>query len=690
VVPYSEEIDYQCWLNYKNVEVPYLLDQYRSYLNNIIIDGDSLIIESIKGELGYAIERLLGILPNINKDFESDKITLIGKIGSTLTGDLDIDNEDIGRMKKEGFLIKTVKSSRKQCLVVTSQTDQGLLYGVFRLIRILQSGESIGRLHILENPSAPLRIINHWDSLNGTVERGYAGKSIFYRNNELVDNLNRIRDYARLLSSIGINGIVLNGINVSQEEVRLIDDKIYIVEKLNDIFKRYGIKVYLSVNFASPIILGKLKTADPLDESVVNWWKEKVAFIYSHIPDFGGFAIKADSEGQPGPFAYNRSHSQGANMIAEQLYPFGGVLMWRCFVYNCQQDWRDRKTDRAKAAYEVFMPLDGQFLDNVILQIKNGPMDFQVREPVNPLFGGLKKTNQILELQITQEYTGQQKHLCCLIPQWMEILEFDTFAWGEGTTVKKIISGAFSNSENFGMAGISNVGDDANWTGHTLAQANLFGFGRLAWNPDLKAQDLIKEWILCTFGDDETLVKNLSEMMMHSWEIYENYTSPLGIGWMVNPGHHYGPNVDGYEYSRWGTYHRANHFGIGVDRTVKSGTGYTAQYQNNNFEKFEHLDSCPDELLLFFHHVSYIYRLKSNKTVIQHIYDTHFEGVEQVQWLIDTWKELEHIIDRKRYEDVLSRLILQKEHAKEWRDVINTYFYRKTMIHDEKRRQIYL
>jgi len=308
---------------------------------------------------------------------------------------------------------------------------------------------------------------------------------------------------------------------------------------------------------------------------------------------------------------------------------------------------------------------------------------------VNPLFGGFQKTNQILEFQITQEYTGQQKHLCYLVPQWKEVLDFDTFLFGEGTSVSKIVSGSVFNSQNFGIAGISNIGDEINWTGHTLAQANLYGFGRLAWDPSLTSKKIIEEWIKCTFGNNETVLNNLSEMMLKSLNIYEKYTAPLGVGWMVNPGHHYGPNVDGYEYSRWGTYHKADHCGIGVDRTLKSGTGFTAQYRQQNFEKYEHLDSCPDELLLFFHHVSYIYKLSNNKTVLQHIYDTHFEGVEDVQWLIDKWQGLERYIDSKRYSSVYQRLLEQKESAKEWRDVINSYFYRKTMIYDKKGRKIY-
>ena len=324
-----------------------------------------------------------------------------------------------------------------------------------------------------------------------------------------------------------------------------------------------------------------------------------------------------------------------------------------------------------------------------MLQIKNGPLDFQVREPVSPLFGGLEKTAQLIELQITQEYTGQQKHLCYLVPQWKEALDFETYARGEGSTVKRIVDGSLFERRHCGFAGVANVGDDPNWTGHDLAQANLYGFGRLAWDPDLSAAEIAREWAGLTFGNDRRITGTIGEMLLDSWRIYESYTAPLGVGWMVNPGHHYGPNVDGYEYSRWGTYHRADCHGIGVDRTASTGTGFTLQYHPGNTEKYEALATCPDELLLFFHHVPYAHRLRSGKTVIQHIYDTHFEGVQQVSGLIDRWKSLKDLIPDERYERVLERLEEQLAHAAEWRDVINAYFHRKTGIEDALGRKIF-
>ncbi|MFP4660885.1 MAG: alpha-glucuronidase family glycosyl hydrolase [Halanaerobiales bacterium] len=680
--------DYHCWLAYDRIKDEDKLIMYKKITGKIFIPGDSLIIKSAEEELNRGIIGITGFSPELNKSEYKDCTLLVIKANENYSSGVFTEDE-LEILSEEGYLIKSLARNKKEQIIIGARTDRGILYGVFRFLNLLQMEEDINNVSLLSNPSNNIRIINHWDNLDGSIERGYAGKSIFYKDNQLTDNLDRVKDYARLLSSIGINSIAINNVNVHYEETRLISDKIDMVKTLAGLFRNYGIKTFLSVNYASPIQLSAIETADPLDEGVRQWWKDKVVEIYQNIPDFGGFLVKADSENRPGPFTYNRNHADGANMLAEALEPFGGIVIWRCFVYNCQQDWRDYETDRARAAYDNFMPLDGKFKQNVVLQIKNGPMDFQVREPVSPLFGGLGKTNQILELQITQEYTGQQKHLCYLVPLWKEVLEFETFARGEGSTVKRIVDGSLIPQKYSGFASVVNVGNDENWTGHTLAQANLHGYGRLAWNPDLSAKELAEEWISLTFANDEKVVSKISKMLLDSWEIYENYTSPLGIGWMVNPNHHYGPNVDGYEYSRWGTYHRADHFGIGVDRTVEHGTGYVGQYYPENAVRYESLEKCPDELLLFFHHVPYTYKLDSGKTVLQHIYDTHFRGVEQVKELIEHWKSLDGRIDDETFNHVLARLNIQLEHSKEWRDVINTYFYRKTGIADEHGRNIY-
>ncbi len=641
---------------------------------------ESLVFKTALNELKFGLEKILGKAPADTAD--SDGGIVLGFCENIKS----LPEELASGVEKEGYIVRY----RDGKTIIAGKTDRGVLYGVFAFLRLLQLETPLEKINLVNNPANMLRMINHWDNMDGTIERGYAGNSIFYANNGFIDDKTRVRDYARLLASIGINGIVINNVNVHYHETRLIT-KLYLPEvaKLADIFREYGITVFLSVNFASPVELGELPTADPLDVRVQNWWREKAEEIYSYIPDFGGFLVKADSEYRPGPFTYGRDHAEGANMLAKALEPFGGVVIWRCFVYNCKQDWRDRKTDRANAAYDTFMPLDGKFMDNVILQIKNGPMDFQVREPVSPLFGGLTKTNQMLELQITQEYTGQQKHICYLVPQWKEILDFDTFAEGRGSTVREIIAGKIYPQKYGGIAAVSNIGSDLNWTGHVLAQANLYGYGCLAFNPDRSAEEITEEWVRLTFSSHPYVVKTISSILLKSWRTYENYTSPLGIGWMVNPGHHYGPNVDGYEYSPWGTYHRADCFGIGVDRSVETGTGFAGRYHKENAEMYNNIETCPEELLLFFHYVPYTYRLKSGKTLIQHIYDTHFEGVEQVRKFREQWLTLKELIDKERFEHVLGRLEIQIRDAIEWRDVINSYFYRKSGIPDEKGRTIY-
>lgn len=667
--------DYGCWLQY-DLLPPELLARYGQQFEAIAVKGGKTLTEAITEELRLGLAGLLGTSVSFVEAEEEASLVVRLEGGPAEPG------------AEEAFRLQVQGDEGSLRALVSSTGERGLLYGTFAFLRALQLGEISPGFKLEDGPSTPLRLINHWDNLDGSVERGYAGKSIFFRENRLVEDLERVRDYARLLASIGINGVAVNNVNVHQEETQLIASKLAMVKTLSSIFRGYGIRLFLSINFASPWEFG-LDTADPLEPQVQQWWKERVAAIYSQIPDLGGFLVKADSEHRPGPFTYGRTHAEGANMLGEALKPYGGVVIWRCFVYNCQQDWRDTQTDRARAAYDHFQPLDGQFMDNVILQIKNGPMDFQVREPVSPLFGGLERTNQILELQITQEYTGQQRHLCYLVPMWKEVLDFDTYARGEGSTVARIAAGAVFPMAFSGIAGVSNVGSDPNWTGHTLAQANLYGYGRLAWNPGLSAERITREWAVLTFGHDPEVVQTVSSLLLGSWEAFENYTVPLGIGWMCNPGHHYGPSPEGYEFSRWGTYHRADRTAIGVDRTVQGGTGFAGQYRAENARLYESLESCPEELLLFFHRIPYTHVLRSGKTLIQHIYDTHFRGVEQVEEMISRWEQLAGKVHPETFSHVRERLEIQLVDAKEWRDVINTYFYRLTHIPDARGRKIY-
>jgi len=584
----------------------------------------------------------------------------------------------------EGFTI----SKEKENVKVSANTTKGLLYGFFHLYKKLVTGKE---LHTFSSiPNQAIRMINHWDDFNGVGERGYAGESIFYANNKFRHNYDTIHEYARLLSSVGINSISINNVNVREDARFFITEK-YLgeVKAIAEIFHKYGITTYLSINYAAPVSVGGLENSDPLNPLVAEFWKDIAKQIYKTIPYFGGFVVKADSEGEPGPFTYGRDHDDGANVLARALKPYGGRVIWRCFVYNCLQDWRDRSIDRARAAYDNFMKLDGKFEDNVILQIKNGPIDFQVREPVSPLFGALKHTNQILEFQITQEYTGQQKHICCLLPMWKEVLDFDTKYNVPKSHIKDIFREQSLNSEYSGIAAVGNVGTDNNWTGHKLAQVNLFGYGKLIWDNNLSSEEIVDEWIDLTFDLDKNKKAILAEILLTSRQTYEDYTTPLGVGFMVRPNHHYGPDIDGYEYDRWGTYHFADRNGIGVNRTLKNGTGYARQYSDARFAEYENIETCPDNVVLFFHHLPYTHVLHSGKTLIQHIYDTHFEGYEKVEKYVEMWKQLESVLDEDSYKNVAMRLEEQIRCARDWRDQINTYFYRKSGIADELNREIY-
>lgn len=656
----------QAWLTYKRKN----RKSQESYFHFLYMNEESTVVRTAAAELRRAALEIMGIQMRNEGD--------AGKAGILL---LCEENCKTGR---EGYQLEEKEGQIK----IISEGAEGLLYGSFALIRLIQLDKELTNLSKSVRPSNPLRMLNHWDNADGSIERGYSGNSFFFHDQKLLVN-DRTIEYARLAASVGINGCVINNVNVRGNASRLID---YTygeeVKALAELFLEYGIRLYISLNFAAPMELGNLPTADPMNKEVRCWWKNTMDDIFKRIPGLGGFLVKADSEGRPGPFTYGRTHADGANMLAEAVAPYGGLIIWRCFVYDCQQDWRDKKTDRARSGYDNFKPLDGSFLDNVILQVKNGPMDFQVREPVSPLLLGLEKTNQMLEVQIAQEYTGQQRHVCYLIPMFKEILNFPCKGETENDSVSDIIGGKTYHNLNCGMAAVANTGDDENWTGHDLAAANLYGFGRLSFQTELTGEEIAEEWVRCTYGNEKDVVVAIKKILMMSWPAYEMYTSPLGIGWMVNPGHHYGPNVDGYEYDRWGTYHRADHLGIGVDRSM-AGTGFTGQYPQPLCSMYDNLDTCPDELLLFFHHVLYTYRLKSGKTVIQHIYDTHFEGANKVKEMADLWDSLNGKVPDKVFKRVKLRFEHQIEHSKEWRDQVNSYFFRKSMIKDEKRRIIY-
>ena len=486
--------------------------------------------------------------------------------------------------------------------------------------------------------------------------------------------------YARLMASIGINGVVINNVNVRRRAKLLLTDEFSDrLADLGELFGKYGIKLFICPDFAAPKTIGGMDTADPLNKEVVNWWESTCAHLFEKVRNLGGFLVKADSEGEPGPMAYGRTHADGANMLAKAVKPYGGIVIWRCFVYNCTQDWRDKNTDRACASYENFIGLDGQFDDNVYLQAKNGPVDFQIREPVHPLFGAMNNTNLIIEFQLAQEYTGQQKHVCWLIPMFREIMEHHTRHDLPDDRVSRIVCG---------VAAVANTGDSYCWTGSELAAANLYGYGRLLFDEKLSCTEIAEEWAELTFGDDDKVISAVKEILLDSKQAYEDYTVPLGIGWMCHPNDHYGPSPWGYEFDRWGTYNRADRDAVGVDRSAK-GTGYSLQYAPSWAEIYGDTDKCPDELLLFFHRVPYTHILHSGKTVIQHIYDTHFEGYAKAEHFAELWKSLEGRIDDSIYQNGCERFAEQLRCAREWRDIINCFFHRLSGIDDEQGRVIY-
>lgn len=627
---------------------------------------------------------------------------------SDLAAALGLDPGALPTLPASGFAI--VRTAGRA--VVLGADDAAALRGLYALAREHAVAALRSEPHpdgvTTSAPAMPLRMLDHWDNMTvhpvmGQVERGYSGGSIFFADGEVRTDLSRVRAYARLLAATGIDAVALNNVNVHAREARLLTDGLPDVARVAAQLRAYGIRTFLSVSFGSPRLLGGLDTNDPLDPGVAAWWAEAANAVYDVVPDFGGFLVKADSEGQPGPFAYGRSHADGANVLAAALAPHGGTVLWRAFVYNHTQDWRDRSTDRARAAYDHFAPLDGAFADNVIVQVKHGPMDFQVREPLSPVIAAMPRTRVALELQVTQEYTGHQRHVCYLAPAWREYL---TFPLDGERTVAEIVARTPGEGAGRarpahpagGIAAVSNVGDDEFWTGHPLAQANLYAFGRLAWDPTLEPDAVLEEWIALTFAGAgpaalPRIRAALHAVMAGSWLRYEGYTAPLGVGFMVTPGTHYGPSVDGYEYSPWGTYHFADRDGVGVDRTRATGTGYTGQYPAPWRDVYESRRTCPDELLLFFHHVPYDHVLHSGKTVIQHVYDSRADAVAELDDVDAQWESLADLvgtaIPTALDTRVRERLAEQRRSAVEWRDQVRSYFFRKSGVPDATGRRIY-
>jgi alpha-glucuronidase len=677
----NAETSADAWLRYSRLD-PKTIKTSSDLPSSIVVLGESPLLETARQELVRGFDQILGQKLSGKGEFSSNTLVLgtIDNLGNQVTG-----VRYPRYLQNDGYVLTRAKIHGGKCLVITAVSDRGVLYGAFALLAKIARGESIAAIDEEQIPYAPIRWVNQWDNLDGRIERGYGGPSIFFTDGNVRADLTRAGEYARLLASIGVNGCTINNVNAAPGVLE--DSFIAQVSRIADVFRPWGVQLSLAVDLGSPKLIGGLDTFDPLDPRVAEWWREKVDEIYRRIPDFGGFVVKADSEGRLGPSTYGRTHAAAANVIARALKPHGGVVFYRAFVYNHHLDWHDLKNDRAKAAYDNFHPLDGAFDDNVVVQIKNGPIDFQVREPASPLFAGLRRTNEAIELQITQEYTGQQRQLCFLVPMWKEVLDFDMRVDSDTTPVKALVAGRIFHRPIGGFVGVANVGMDATWLGSPLAMANLYGFGRLAWDPNLSAEKIIDEWTRLTFGGDPLVAKTITTMQLNSWQVYESYTGPLGAGTLTNIlGNHYDPGPESSEENGWGQWHRADHAGIGMDRSVATGTGFAGQYPPAVQKLFENSADCPDELLLFFHHVPYTYILHSGKTVIQHIYDSHYEGADRARDFILQWKKLEGHVDNERYRDILARFEYQAAEAIVWRDAICDWIYKLSGIPDGKGR----
>lgn len=659
------EDGYRLWLRYDQLP-PEAIEAYSRRVSAIVISGDSPAMRAIGDEVTQGCSGLLGRRVPLTDLIDREGVVIIGTPASSpVIAGLKW-GRDLRALGSDGYLIRAATIRGHSVTVIASNDATGLVYGTFRFLRLLQTLSPIENLRIAEKPRLERRLLNHWDNLDGSVERGYAGKSL-WNWAELPDRVDeRYRDYARANASIGINGSVLNNVNANSKS--LTTEYLRKAAAIAGVFRPYGIRVYLSARFSAPIEIGGLKTADPLDPEVAKWWKLKVDEIYRIIPDFGGFVVKANSEGQPGPRTYNRTHADGANMMAAALAPHGGIVMWRAFVYDAKPGY-----DRAGAASENLGPFDGKFAPNVLLQVKNGPIDFQPREPFHPLFGAMPKTQLMPELQITQEYLGFSNHLVFLAPMWREFLQSDTR--GRGSTVTKVVDS--SRQRLTGMAGVANSGSSRNWTGHDFAQANWYAFGRLAWNPDLTSEEIAREWIAMTLTRDSSSARKIERMMLESHEAAVDYMTPLGLHHIMWPGHHYGPAPwwDKGERDDWNSvyYHRADDKGIGFDRT-SAGSNSIRHYHKAVSDLFGNLKSCPEKYLLWFHRVPWDYRMRSGRILWDELALHYQRGVDWTRNARKLWSELDGDVDADRHQAVGRKLEIQERDAIVWRDACLLYF----------------
>lgn len=667
----SAEDGYDLWLRYAPIGIELRAD-VASRATAIVTPATAApAAKAAIKELRTGLSQMLDIDVQTRQSIVDGAILVGTPDSSPLVSGLELALDDLG---DEGYLIRSLQVSGAKITVVAAKTDVGLVYGVFGLLRLIQTGQDIAALDAVNVPKVELRLLNHWDNLDRHVERGYAGQSIWdwWRLPGFVDS--RYTDYARANASIGINGTVLNNVNASAQVLSAR----YIAKAaaLANVFRPYGIRVYFSVRFSSPVELGGLETADPLNPAVRDWWKAKVSEIYQHIPDFGGFLVKANSEGQPGPQDYGRNHADGANMLAEALDPHGGVVMWRAFVYA-----QDNPEDRVKQALNEFKPLDGEFADNVLVQVKNGPLDFQPREPFSPMFGMMPETQLMMEFQITQEYLGFSTHMVYLGELYREVLAADTFVRGEGSTIARVIDGTLHGYKRTGIAGVANIGSDRDWTGSIFGQANWYAFGRLAWNPDLSSRQIAEEWLKMTFSTDPEFVAAAAEMMMRSREAVVDYMTPLGLAHIMGTGHHYGPApwVSDLDRPEWNPYyyHRADSEGIGFDRT-SLGSNAVEQYAPHLARHFSDLETAPEEYLLWFHRLSWDFQMRSGGTLWEELLAHYDKGVAEVEAMRAAWTSLESHVDQERFTKTAQYLDIQLEEARWWRDACVAYFTRQS------------
>jgi alpha-glucuronidase len=671
------------WLRYARITDPSAVHRYDALPSRIVVLGDTPVDRAAATELQRGLGSMLGrtftVVQGLGQLSGGSDAIVIGSV-TALNKKIAVIQLD-EPLKLESFTLGSKSEGSSHRFIIFGGDSRGELYGVFHLLELVASQQTLPAKPITESPSSPVRWVNQWDNLNGTIERGYAGRSIFFDNGHVRSDLTRVSSYGRLLASVGINGATVNNVN---SDLRTLEpDMIVEFARIADQLRPWGVRMSLSVDLSSPMVVGHLATFDPNDPTVAAWWQTKVDEIYKAIPDFGGFVIKADSEGRVGPSKYGRTPAEAANVVARALKPHGGIVLYRGFVYNNHLDWNDLKADRARAGYDNFHALDGKFEPNVVIQVKHGPIDFQVREPVSPLFAALQHTSQSIELQITQEYTGQQRHMVFLVPMWKDALDTDLRVQNRRTLVKEIVEGRSFHQPLGGFVGVANVGLDTNWMHHPMAMANLYGFGKLAWNPDLTSNQIIDSWTRLTFGNNPQVVSTIDRLQLESWHAYEQYTGPLGMGTLTNIlGVHYGPGIESAERNGWGQWFRADSKGIGMDRTVATGTGYIGQYPPELAAKYESLATCPDDLLLFMHHVPYDYVLHSGKTVVQHVYDSHYEGAETAATYAPAWMTLHSLIDDERYNETLQLLEYQAGHAIVWRDAVTDWFQRISGIPD--------